>query len=161
VVAGVCEGNRPLLVEVQALVTPATYGNPQRVAGGIDNKKLALLLAILEKRGGYPMATNDVFVSVAGGLRLSEPALDLPILGAIVSSLLNKPVNTDALVVGEVGLSGEIRAVTNIDKLAAEAAKLGFGSFVFPESNRSHMGKTAIKLIPVRDIQAALDTIIG
>lgn len=161
VVAGVCEGNRPLLVEVQALVTPATYGNPQRVAGGIDNKKLALLLAILEKRCGCPMATNDVFVSVAGGLKLSEPALDLPILVAIVSSLTNKPVNTDALVVGEVGLSGEVRAVTNIDRLATEAAKLGFKMMLFPEGNQSLVGDPSIDLLPIRDIQMALDRIIG
>jgi len=161
VVAGVCEGNRPLLVEVQALVTPATYGNPQRVAGGIDNKKLALLLAILEKRCGCPMATNDVFVSVAGGLKLSEPALDLPILVAIVSSLTSKPVNTDALVVGEVGLSGEVRAVTNIDRLATEAAKLGFKMMLFPEGNQSLVGEPSIDLLPIRDIQMALDRIIG
>jgi DNA repair protein RadA/Sms len=160
VVAGVCEGNRPLLVEVQALVTPATYGNPQRVAGGIDNKKLALLLAILEKRCGYPMATNDVFVSVAGGLRLSEPALDLPILVAIVSSLMNKPVNSEALVVGEVGLSGEVRAVTNIDLLASEAAKLGFKSLVYPQSNQLTADQGSLDLRAVKDIQMALDGII-
>ncbi len=161
VVAGICEGNRPLLVEVQALVTPATYGNPQRVAGGIDNKKLALLLAILEKRCGYPMGTHDVFVSVAGGLKLSEPALDLPILVAIVSSLMNKPVNSEALVVGEVGLSGEVRAVTNIDQLASEAAKLGFRSLVYPHSNKVTDDPEALSLQAVKDIQMALDGIIG
>ncbi|MEW5795517.1 MAG: DNA repair protein RadA [Candidatus Zixiibacteriota bacterium] len=161
VVAGVCEGHRPLLVEVQALVTPATYGNPQRVAGGIDNKKLALLLAILEKRCGYPMATHDVFVSVAGGLRLTEPGLDLAILAAIASSLTNKPVSADKLVVGEVGLSGEVRAVVNADRLASEAAKLGFKAIVYPESNRSHIGSPDLEMMPVRDLQSALDRIIG
>jgi len=161
VVAGVCEGHRPLLVEVQALVTPATYGNPQRVAGGIDNKKLALLLAVLEKRSGYPMATHDVFVSVAGGLRLTEPGLDLAILTAIASSLTNKPVASDMLVVGEVGLSGEVRAVANIDKLVSEAAKLGFKAMVLPESNRPNLTNDQIELISVRDLQSALDRIIG
>ena len=161
VVAGVCEGHRPLLVEVQALVTPATYGNPQRVAGGIDNKKLALLLAILEKRCGYPMATNDVFVSVAGGLRLTEPGLDLAILTAIASSLTNRPVDHDVLIVGEVGLSGEVRAVANIDKLVSEAAKLGFKAMVLPDSNRPHLTDGQIELILVKDLQSALDKIIG
>jgi len=161
VVAGVSEGHRPLLVEVQALVTPATYGNPQRVAGGIDNKKLALLLAILEKRCGYPMATNDVFVSVAGGLRLTEPGLDLAILTAIASSLTNKPVAADTLVIGEVGLSGEVRAVTNVEQLTTEAAKLGFRAMILPDSNRPHPSRSDLELIPVKDLQSALDKIIG
>jgi len=161
VVAGVCEGHRPLLVEVQALVTPATYGNPQRVAGGIDNKKLALLLAILEKRGGYPMATHDVFVSVAGGLRLTQPALDLPVLIAIVSSLTNKPVAPDLLAVGEVGLSGEVRAITNADKVVAEAAKLGFKAIVIPHANLAHLTKHPIEVIGVKELDTALDRIIG
>lgn len=166
VVAGVCEGHRPLMVEVQALVTTAAYGNPQRVGGGIDGKKLALLLAILEKRGGFPMATNDVFVSVAGGLRLTQPALDLPILVAIVSSLTNRPAVADTLVVGEVGLSGEVRAVTNIDRLATEAAKLGFKRMILPAANLSHLTdrnnfRADIELLGVRDIAAALERAIG
>lgn len=161
VVAGVCEGHRPLLVEVQALVTPATYGNPQRVAGGIDNKKLALLLAILEKRCGYPMASHNVFVSVAGGLRLTEPGLDLAILTAIASSLTNKPVAADTLVVGEVGLSGEVRAVINVDRLAAEAAKLGFTAMLYPDSNKPHVGSAQLELVAVKDLQSALDRILG
>jgi len=160
VVTGMCEGDRPLLVEVQALVTPATYGNPQRVAGGIDNKKLALLLAILEKRCDYPMGTHDVFASVAGGLRLSEPALDLPIIVAIVSSLTNKPVDGETLVVGEVGLSGEVRAVTNIDRRVTEAAKLGFKTVILPQRNLSQVSTKSIELIGIKDLQTALDRII-
>jgi DNA repair protein RadA/Sms len=159
VVAGICEGNRPLLVEVQALVTTANYGNPQRVAGGIDNKKLALLLAILEKRGGYPISTSDVFVSVAGGLRLSEPALDLPILVAIVSSLLNKPVDTKLLAVGEVGLSGEVRGITMIDRRVNEASKLGYTTMVIPEANAAQVTGKDVRLVGVKDIQAALEAI--
>ena len=161
VVAGLCEGHRALLVEVQALVTPATYGNPQRVAGGIDNKKLAILLAILEKRCGYPMAVNDVFVSVAGGLRLSDPALDLATLGAIVSSLTNKPVSHESLIVGEVGLSGEIRAVADFDRLVSEAAKLGFKSLIYPAGNKPTEKPKLLQLVPVSDLQAALDEIVG
>ncbi|RKX24468.1 MAG: DNA repair protein RadA [Candidatus Zixiibacteriota bacterium] len=161
VVAGVCEGHRPLMIDVQALVTTAAYGNPQRVAGGIDNKKLSLLLAVLEKRCDYPMATNDVFVSVAGGLRLSEPALDLPLLVAIVSSLMNRPVDGQTLVVGEVGLSGEVRAIAEINRLASEAAKLGFRTMVLPEANLEHVTEKSIELIGVKDIQTALDKVIG
>ena len=165
VVAGVCEGHRALMVEVQALVTAATYGNPQRVAGGIDGKKLALLLAILEKRGGYPMATNDVFVSVAGGLRLSEPALDLPVMVAIVSSLTNRAVDHKTLVIGEVGLSGEVRAITNIERRLTEAAKLGFETVVLPQANLKNMGDKseigAVTLRGVRDLDAALAEVVG
>jgi DNA repair protein RadA/Sms len=102
-----------------------------------------------------------VFVSVAGGLRLTEPGLDLAILTAIASSLTNKPVAADTLVIGEVGLSGEVRAVTNIEPLAAEAAKLGFSAMVLPDSNRPHPSRNDLELIPVKDLQSALDKIIG
>ncbi len=161
VIAAICEGNRPILVEVQALVTSANYGTPQRVAGGIDNKRLALLLAILEKRCGYPMAANDVFVSVAGGLRLSEPALDLPLLTAIVSSLLNKPVDAQTAVIGEVGLSGEVRGVTMVDRRINEAARLGFKTLVLPKVNSVKSGDHSIRLIHTENIQTALDAILG
>lgn len=161
VIAAICEGNRPILVEVQALVTSANYGTPQRVAGGIDNKRLALLLAILEKRCGYPMAANDVFVSVAGGLRLSEPALDLPLLTAIVSSLLNKPVDAQTAVIGEVGLSGEVRGVTMVDRRINEAARLGFRAMVLPKVNSVKSGDHSIRLIHTENIQTALDAILG
>ncbi|MDD3731363.1 MAG: DNA repair protein RadA [candidate division Zixibacteria bacterium] len=161
VVTGVCEGNRPLLVEIQALVSRSSYGYPQRVAGGIDAKKLALLLAILEKRGDYPLNTHDVFVSVAGGLKLSEPALDLPVLAAIVSSLLNRPVDNKTMVVGEVGLSGEVRPVSLIDRRVAEAAKLGFDTMVIPDKNKDQVTDKNVTLVGVKDIQSALDQLIG
>lgn len=160
VASGLCEGQRPLMIEIQALVTAANYGNPQRVAGGVDHRKLALLLAILEKRGGYPMGTHDVFVSVAGGLRVTEPALDLAIVAAIVSSLTNNVVDHRTLVIGEVGLSGEIRPVVNYDLRIGEAAKLGFKRAIVPESNaeQSHVG--GMEIIPVADVQAALEAIL-
>ena len=161
VVTAICEGNRPILVEVQALVTTANYGTPQRVAGGIDHKRLSLLLAILEKRCGYPMASNDVFVSVAGGLKLSEPSLDLPMMVAIASSLLNKPVDPATTVVGEVGLSGEIRAVTMPDRRVSEASRLGFTRMILPQVNCKQAGDGAMKLDGVENIQAALDIILG
>ncbi len=160
IVTAVCEGNRPILVEVQALVTSANYGTPQRVAGGIDNKRLALLLAILEKRCGYPMGVNDVFVSVAGGLKLSEPALDLPLLLAIVSSLLDKPIDPQTLVVGEVGLSGEVRGVTLADRRVNEAAKMGFKRIVLPRSHVDKLGEQAITVLGVDSIQQALDELL-
>jgi DNA repair protein RadA/Sms len=160
VVTAVCEGNRPLLVEIQALVSRTNYGYPQRVAGGIDSKKLALLLAILEKRCEYPMSTHDVFVSVAGGLRVTEPALDLPVMTAIVSSLLNKPVSHKTVVVGEVGLSGEVRGVTLIDQRANEASKLGFDTMIVPSANKTQAAGRSIKVVGVKDIQSALDSVI-
>ncbi len=160
VVAAVVEGNRPLLVEVQALVSRASYGTPQRVAGGIDSKKLALLLAILEKRCDYPMSSHDVFVSVAGGLRVLEPALDLPVMAAITSSLLNKPIQAKTVVVGEVGLSGEVRAVTYADRRASEAAKLGFSSIIIPSPNASQITTKGLKVIEVANIQTALEALL-
>lgn len=160
-VTGICEGNRPLLVEIQALVSSAAYGNPQRVAGGIDGKRLALLLAILEKRCGYPMATHDVFVSVAGGLRLTEPSLDLAVMAAIVSSLENRPIGSGMLVLGEVGLSGEVRGITMIERRIAEAAKLGYTVAVIPRSNVSQVGPTEMEIIGVSDLQSALDSVLG
>jgi DNA repair protein RadA/Sms len=161
VVTSICEGNRPLLIEVQALVAPASYGSPQRVAGGIDHRKLALLLAILEKRCGYPMSSHDVFVSLASGLRINEPALDLPVMTAIVSSLLNKPVNRYGVVIGEVGLSGEIRGVTLCDKRVSEAAKLGFRSAFVPASNKAQTHAPGIQVTGVAEIQNALDLILA
>ncbi len=161
VVTAICEGNRPILVEIQALVTAANYGTPQRVAGGIDNKRLALLLAILEKRSGYPMAANDVFVSVAGGLKLTEPAADLPIITAIVSSLLDKPVNLKTLVAGEVGLSGEVRGITMIDKRISEAAKMGFERMIIPRSNLDKVTDRPIELIGASAIQQGLEDILN
>jgi len=159
VVAGIVEGNRPILVELQALVTAAGYSYPQRVAGGIDNKRLSLLVAILEKRCDYPMATNDVFVSVAGGLRLSEPGIDLPLMVAIVSSLLNRAVDPKTIIVGEVGLSGEVRPVTMIDRRINEAARMGFARMILPKANLDKAGDKSIELVGVTNLQQALEVV--
>ncbi len=161
VVTSICEGQRPLLIEIQALVTPANYGTPQRVAGGIDNKRLALLLAILEKRCGYPMSGNDVFVSIAGGLKLSEPGIDLPMQAAIASSLMNKPIDPRTLVVGEVGLSGEVRGVTMIEQRIKEAAKMGFTSVLAPKTNVKRTGGAGIDVVGVKHLQQALEILLG
>jgi DNA repair protein RadA/Sms len=159
VVAASCDGNRPILVEIQALVSSASYGTPQRVAGGIDNKRLALLLAILEKRIGIPMGSNDVFVSVAGGLRLNEPAIDLAVLSAIVSSLRNIPVDTEIVLAGEVGLSGEVRPIGMVEQRISEAAKLGFKKIIVPEQNLKGIHIKKIEAIGVTSLEQALDII--
>ncbi len=161
VITSVLEGNRSLLIEVQALVTAATYGNAQRVAGGIDNKKLALLLAILEKRAGYPMSTHDVFVSVVGGLKTTEPSLDLAILTAITSSLLNKPVDPHTLVVGEVGLSGEVRGVPQMDRRISEAQKLGYKRIIIPHANFTQLVEKSPDIVGAKDLQTALEAALG
>ncbi|MEW5923961.1 MAG: DNA repair protein RadA [Candidatus Zixiibacteriota bacterium] len=157
VVAASCEGSRPILVEIQALVSSASYGTPQRVAGGIDNKRLALLLAILEKRVGIPMGVNDVFVSVAGGLRLNEPAIDLAVLAAIVSSLRDIPVSSDLVMAGEVGLSGEVRAISMVDRRVAEAAKLGFKKIIVPAHNAESISSKKIEIMTVSTLDKALE----
>ncbi|MDH3891129.1 MAG: DNA repair protein RadA [candidate division Zixibacteria bacterium] len=159
VVAGIVEGNRPILVELQALVTAAGYSNPQRVAGGIDNRRLSLLLAILEKRCDYPMATNDVFVSVAGGLKLSEPGIDLPLLVAIVSSLLNRAIDPKTILVGEVGLSGEVRPVAMIDRRINEAARMGFTRMILPQANLDKLTDRPLQLTGVTNLQQALEVV--
>jgi DNA repair protein RadA/Sms len=120
------EGNRPLLIEIQALVSPATYGTPQRSATGYDNKRLNMLLAVLEKRGGFRLGIQDVFLNVAGGVRVEDPAMDLAVCLAIISSLEEIPLSSKIAVAAEVGLSGEIRAVNRIENRIAEAEKLGF-----------------------------------
>lgn len=128
--AATIEGLRPLLVEVQALVTPSVYGTPQRTVSGFDAKRLQLLLAVLEKRGGFAFGTKDVFVNIAGGLKVEDPALDLAIATALLSSFEDNPLPNNMVFAGEVGLSGEIRAVTRIEQRIAEAEKLGFEKIV-------------------------------
>ncbi|GAA5032694.1 DNA repair protein RadA [Marivirga lumbricoides] len=120
------EGNRPLLIEIQALVSTATYGTPQRSATGFDSKRLNMLLAVLEKRGGFRLGIQDVFLNIAGGIRVEDPAIDLAVCVAIISSLEEISVSSKACMAGEVGLGGEIRAVNRIDNRIAEAEKLGF-----------------------------------
>jgi DNA repair protein RadA/Sms len=159
VVAASCEGNRPILVEIQALVASASYGTPQRVAGGIENKRLALLLAILEKRAGMPMGANDVFVSVAGGLRLSEPSVDLAVVTAIVSSLRDLSVDSEIVIAGEVGLSGEVRAVGMIERRIGEAAKLGFKRMVLPAQNIKGITDNKIELLGACTLEQAFNLI--
>ncbi len=124
------EGNRPLLIEIQALVSTATYGTPQRSATGFDNKRMNMLLAVLEKRGGFRLGVQDVFLNIAGGIRVEDPAIDLAVCVAIISSLEEISVSSKICMAGEVGLGGEIRAVNRIDNRIAEAEKLGFEEII-------------------------------
>lgn len=131
------EGSRPLLVEVQALVTPSNYGTPQRTANGFDYKRLSLLLAVLEKRGGYQFSGQDVYLNIAGGLKINDPAADLGVTSALVSSLLDKPISNKLAFLGEVGLGGEVRTVNKIDQRLGEIKKLGFEHAIVPKANKA------------------------
>jgi DNA repair protein RadA/Sms len=130
------EGARPLLIETQALVTHAVYGTPQRTVTGFDLRRLQLLLAVLEKRGGFHFGAKDVFLNIAGGLRVEDPAIDLAVLSALLSSYEDKPLSSKICFVGEVGLSGEIRAVNRIEQRIAEAEKLGFEKIIISKFNQ-------------------------
>jgi DNA repair protein RadA/Sms len=125
-VTALMEGTRPMLIEVQALASKAGFGTPQRVATGLDQKRLAVLLAVLERRGGLPMGALDVFVNVTGGVRLVEPSTDLAVLAALMSSVVDRPAPADALFLGEVGLGGEVRPVAALDRRLGEAERQGF-----------------------------------
>ena len=133
-VAVTLEGTRPLLVEVQALTAQSSFGLPRRTANGIDNNRLQLLTAVLQKRVGLPLGTQDIFVNVVGGLRVTEPAIDLAVACAIASSFRDLPSPTDLAIVGEIGLNGELRRVAHLDRRLAEAAKLGFKRVLVPKS---------------------------
>jgi len=129
------EGSRPILVEVQALVTATNYGLPQRNSTGFDFRRLALLLAVLEKRMGMNLGQQDVFVNIAGGLKIDEPAVDLGIAVSIASSLRDVPVDSSSIAIGEIGLGGEIRTISQVERRVQEAAKLGFKKIVVPQNN--------------------------
>jgi DNA repair protein RadA/Sms len=137
VVAATLEGSRPLLVEVQALVTPAGYGTPRRTVSGVDPNRLALLIAVLGRRAGTGLASHDVYANLAGGLSIGEPALDLPLAIALASSLRDRPVAPDTVVLGEVGLLGELRAVAGLERRLREAARLGFDRAIVARPSRA------------------------
>jgi DNA repair protein RadA/Sms len=130
------EGTRPLLIEVQALVTPSAYGSPQRTANGFDRNRLLLLLAVLEKRVGKNFSNHDVYLNIAGGFRLNDPAGDLGVCCALVSSLMDEAVAQNMAFVGEVGLGGEVRTVPHLEQRIKEAKKLGFKDLVSPDSKQ-------------------------
>ncbi len=155
------EGSRPILVEVQALVSAATYGNARRTASGLDQNRLSLLLAVLDKRAGLNLSTDDVFVNIAGGLSVSEPAADLAVVAAVASSLRNRPVHGDAVVFGEVGLAGEVRATSQAPLRLREAAQLGFARCIVPEGNVAPSdAPRGVEVIGVRTVGEALDALM-
>jgi len=155
------EGSRPLLVEVQALVSSTSYGNARRMASGIDQNRLSLLLAVLEKRAGLNLLGEDVFINVAGGMTVDEPAADLAIVGAVASSLRNRPIRPGTAVFGEVGLAGEIRGTTQAALRLREAAQMGFTRVVVPEGNVARDEAPAgCELVPVKNVGEALDQLM-
>ncbi len=159
-VACVIEGSRPLLAEVQALVTPSNY-NASRRSNGVDYNRAAMLLAVIEKRGGLPVSSCDAYINVIGGLNLDEPAADLATALAIASSYIDRPLGTDLAAIGEIGLSGEIRSVSMINQRLTEISRLGFRRCVIPAHVRDEIKKTeGLELIPVKNIREAILTVL-
>jgi DNA repair protein RadA/Sms len=145
-IAAIMEGARPLMIEVQALATQAVYGTPQRTVSGMDLRRLQLLLAVLEKRGGFAFGQKDVFVNIAGGLKIEDPSIELAVVCALLSSYEDVALPSNICLVGEVGLSGEIRAVNRIDQRIAEADKLGMDAIFIPKANMKGLDKKNFKI---------------
>ncbi|MEJ2525408.1 MAG: DNA repair protein RadA [Desulfuromonadales bacterium] len=158
VVVPAIEGTRPILVELQALVSGTAYGNPRRTAMGLDSNRVSLLVAVLEKKVGYAMLAQDIFLNVAGGVRLAEPAVDLGVVAALASSHLNRSIDERTVLFGEVGLAGEVRAVSRPELRVKEAARLGFNRCLLPAGNLKNLEvPKGIDLIGVRSVAEALD----
>lgn len=162
-ISSAIEGVRPFLVETQALVSSAAYGTPQRTATGFDQKRLNMLLAVLEKRVGFKLAQKDVFINIAGGLRVTDLAMDLSIIAAVLSSNVDTPIETGWCMAGEVGLSGEVRSVNRIEQRIAEAEKLGFSDIIIPKYNYQGLDtkKFKINIHPVKKVEEALRVLFG
>ncbi len=162
-VAVTMEGTRPILVETQALATPTAFGLPRRSANGLDTSRLQLLVAVLQKRVGLSLGAQDVYANVVGGLRVMEPAVDLAVAVGIASSLKDRPVDRNAVVIGEVGLSGELRSVNRLDRRISEAARLGFTRMIVPEGARKSIGDvpSGIEIVRCRTAAEAIEAAIG
>lgn len=162
-ISSVIEGVRPFLVETQALVSSAAYGTPQRSATGFDQRRLNMLLAVLEKRVGFKLMQKDVFINIAGGLRVTDMAMDLSVIAAVLSSNVDTPIEAGWCMAGEVGLSGEVRPINRIEQRVAEAEKLGFSHMIVPRYNMQAFGKKHrnIELHPVRKVEEALRALFG
>jgi DNA repair protein RadA/Sms len=154
-IAANVEGIRPILIEVQALVSSAVYGTPQRTSTGFDTRRLSMLLAVLEKRASFKLAIKDVYINIAGGLRVDDPAIDLAVVASILSSTVDIPVDPNTCFAGEVGLSGEIRPVTRIEQRLGEADKLGMKRILMPAFNRKRIdpARFKLKIIEVNRVQ--------
>ena len=156
------EGTRPVLVEIQALISPTSFGNPRRMATGIDHNRVPLLMAVLEKRVGLLLQNQDAYIKVAGGVKLDEPAIDLAIAVSIASSFRDKPTRPTDCIIGEVGLTGEVRRVSRIEQRVQEAAKLGFERVILPANNLSGWKcSERIQLIGVSSVSEALKVVFG
>ena len=156
------EGSRPILVELQALVTSTGYPMPKRMANGVELNRVALLLAVMEKRMGLHLSGQDVYINVVGGLQIDEPAVDLGLVSAIVSSFRDRPIDAQTLILGEVGLGGEVRPVSQVELRTREASKLGFRRCVLPEQNLAKWsGPQGLELIGIQDIGGVLDQIFA
>ena len=162
-ISSAIEGVRPFLVETQALVSTAAYGTPQRSATGFDQRRLNMLLAVLEKRVGFKLMQKDVFINIAGGLRVTDLAMDLSVIAAVLSSNVDTPIESGWCMAGEVGLSGEVRPVNRIEQRIAEAEKLGFTDMIIPKYNLQSLDrkKYHIALHPVRKVEEALRELFG
>lgn len=157
IVVASIEGTRPILVELQALTSTSVFGMPRRTANGIDYNRLTLLIAVLEKRTGLPLVNQDVYLNIVGGIKINEPALDLGIILAVSSSFKNIPIPNDVIAIGEVGLTGEVRSVNQIEKRIKEAEKLGFKKCIIPESNKKLLKDTyKLDIIGVQNIIEAM-----
>lgn len=162
-IAAAIEGIRPFLIETQALVSSAVYGTPQRSATGFDIRRMNMLLAVLEKRAGFKLAQKDVFLNIAGGLRVNDPAIDLAVLAAVLSSSLDISIEPGACMAGEVGLSGEIRPVNRIEQRIMEAEKLGFSRILIPYNNLKgfDVSRCRIQIVQVRKVEEAFRQLFG
>lgn len=153
VVTASMEGTRPLLLELQALTTPTVFGMPRRTANGFDYNRLTLLIAVLEKRAGLMLGSQDVYLNIVGGIKINEPALDLGIILAAASSFKNVSIPLNTIAIGEVGLTGEVRSVNQIEKRIKEAEKLGFKTCIIPETNKKVLKeKYSLDIIGVKNI---------
>jgi DNA repair protein RadA/Sms len=162
-IAAAIEGVRPFLIETQSLVSTAAYGTPQRSSTGFDIRRMNMLLAVLEKRVGFKLGQKDVFLNIAGGLRVNDPAMDLAVIAAILSSNLDVSIEKEACLCGEVGLSGEIRPVNRIEQRILEAEKLGFNKILIPQNNLKGFdsGKLNIQIKAVRKVEEAFRELFG
>ena len=161
VVISSIEGSRPILVELQALVSPTSYGMPRRTSIGVDSNRVSLLVAVLEKKVGMNLAQQDIFVNVAGGVRVDEPAADLGVVAAVASSFLDKPIPPKVMVIGEIGLAGEVRGIHQVELRLREAAKLGFKKSLFPKTNRSRITQEFenLELVGIGSVEEALENL--
>ncbi len=160
VVTASMEGTRPILVELQALASSSSFGNPRRTILGIDQNRVALLVAVMEKKLGMHLMGHDIFINVAGGIKIDEPAVDMGIVAAVASSFLDRPIQKGTIILGEIGLTGEVRAIGHVETRVAEAKKMGFNRCLLPQSNlKRTTGIKGLKLIGVKNVSEAIEEV--